>query len=228
MIRVVIADDQGMMRAGLRSLLDGERDIEVVAEAGDGEEATAAVRRHRPDVALLDIRMPKLDGIAATRLLVTERAATRILVLTTFDLDEYVFAALRAGASGFLLKDAPADDLVHAVRAIARGDALLDPAVTRRVIETFASLPDIPRSAQLKALSSRELEVFELLARGMSNAEIAKALFLAEATVKTHVSNVLAKLGLRDRVQAVIAAYETGLVRPIGPATDAAPERRSL
>jgi DNA-binding NarL/FixJ family response regulator len=228
MIRVLIADDQGMMRAGLRSLLDGERDIEVVAEAGDGEEAVAAVRRHRPDVALLDIRMPKLDGIAATRLLVTEQAATRILVLTTFDLDEYVFAALRAGASGFLLKDAPADDLVNAVRAIARGDALLDPAVTRRVIETFGSLPDIPRSAQLESLSSRELEVLELLARGKSNAEIAKTLYLGEATVKTHVSNVLAKLGLRDRVQAVIAAYETGLVRPIGPATDAAPERRSL
>jgi DNA-binding NarL/FixJ family response regulator len=228
MIRVLIADDQGMMRAGLRSLLDGERDIEVVAEAGDGEEAVAAVRQHRPDVALLDIRMPKLDGIAATRLLVTERAATRILVLTTFDLDEYVFAALRAGASGFLLKDAPADDLVNAVRAIARGDALLDPAVTRRVIETFGSLPDIPRSAQLESLSPRELEVFELLARGKSNAEIAKTLYLGEATVKTHVSNVLTKLGLRDRVQAVIAAYETGLVRPIGPATDAAPERRSL
>ena len=228
MIRVLIADDQGMMRAGLRSLLDGERDIEVVAEAGDGEEAVAAVRQHRPDVALLDIRMPKLDGIAATRLLVTERAATRILVLTTFDLDEYVFAALRAGASGFLLKDAPADDLVDAVRRIARGDALLDPSVTRRVIETFGSLPEIPRSAQLESLSPRELEVLELLARGKSNAEIAKALYLGEATVKTHVSNVLAKLGLRDRVQAVIAAYETGLVRPVGPVTDAAPERRSL
>ena len=228
MIRVIIADDQGMMRAGLRSLLDGERDIEVVAEAGDGEEAVAAVRRHRPDVALLDIRMPKLDGIAATRLLVTERAATRILVLTTFDLDEYVFAALRAGASGFLLKDAPADDLINSVRAIARGDALLDPAVTRRVIETFGSLPDIPRSAQLESISPRELEVLELLARGKSNAEIAKTLYLGEATIKTHVSNVLTKLGLRDRVQAVIAAYETGLVRPIGPATDAAPERRSL
>ena len=228
MIRVVIADDQGMMRAGLRSLLDGERDIEVVAEAGDGEEAVAAVRRHRPDVALIDIRMPKLDGIAATQLLVTERAATRILVLTTFDLDEYVFAALRAGASGFLLKDAPADDLVNAVRAIARGGALLDPAVTRRVIETFGSLPDIPRSNQLESLSPRELEVLELLARGKSNAEIAKTLYLGEATVKTHVSNVLAKLGLRDRVQAVIAAYETGLVRPVGPAKDAASERSSL
>jgi len=198
-----------------------------VAEAGDGEEAVAAVRRHRPDVALLDIRMPKLDGIAATRLLVTERAATRILVLTTFDLDEYVFAALRAGASGFLLKDAPADDLVNAVRAIARGDALLDPAVTRRVIETFGRLPDIPRSAQLESLSPRELEVLELLARGKSNAEIAKTLYMGEATVKTHVSNVLTKLGLRDRVQAVIAAYETGLVRPVRAATDAAPERRS-
>jgi DNA-binding NarL/FixJ family response regulator len=222
MIRVVIADDQGMMRAGLRSLLDGERDIEVVAEAGDGEEAVAAVRQHRPGVALLDIRMPKLDGIAATRLLVAEQTAPRILILTTFDLDEYVFAALRAGASGFLLKDAPAEHLVEAVRAVARGDALLDPAVTRRVIEAFARLPDVPRSDQLESLSSRELEVLELLARGMSNAEIAKALFLGEATVKTHVSNVLAKLGLRDRVQAAIAAYETGLVQPLGPAADAA------
>jgi DNA-binding NarL/FixJ family response regulator len=222
MIRVVIADDQGMMRAGLRSLLDGERDIEVVAEAGDGEAAVSAVRQHRPGVALLDIRMPKLDGIAATRLLVAEQTAPRILILTTFDLDEYVFAALRAGASGFLLKDAPAEHLVEAVRAVARGDALLDPAVTRRVIEAFARLPDVPRSDQLESLSSRELEVLELLARGMSNAEIAKALFLGEATVKTHVSNVLAKLGLRDRVQAVIAAYETGLVQPLGPAADAA------
>lgn len=224
MIRVVLADDQGMMRAGLRSLLDGEPDIEVVAEAGDGEEAVSAVRRHRPDVALLDIRMPKLDGIAATRILVEERAATRILVLTTFDLDDYVFAALRAGASGFLLKDAPAEHLIAAIRAVARGDALLDPTVTRRVIEAFSNLPDIPRSAELESLSAREFEVLELLARGKSNAEIAKTLHLGEATVKTHVSNILAKLGLRDRVQAVIAAYETGLVRPVGPAANPAPQ----
>lgn len=214
MIRVLIADDQGMVRAGLRSLLEGEDDISVVAEAPDGEAAITATRRTSPDIVLMDIRMPELDGIAATRRLVSEGAAARVLVLTTFDLDEYVFDALRAGASGFLLKDAPAEDLVAAVRVLARGDALLAPAVTRRVIESFAQAP-VPRTpSDLNVLSPREIEVFQLLARGRSNAEIAAGLGVSEATTKTHVSSVLAKLGLRDRVQAVIHAYESGLVRP--------------
>lgn len=213
-IRVVIADDQGMVRAGLRSLLEGEADIDVVAEAADGEEAVTAVRRHRPDVALMDIRMPNHDGLEATRRLVAEGSSTRILVLTTFDLDEYVFDALRAGASGFLLKDATAEELVSAVRLLAGGDSLLAPSVTRRVIEAFGSLsrPDERLAAQLAGLSTRELEVLRLLARGYSNAEIARELVVTGATAKTHVSNVLAKLRLRDRVHAVIFAYESGLV----------------
>ena len=214
MIRVIIADDQGMVRAGLRSLLEGEEDISVVAEVGDGETAVAATRRMSPDVVLMDIRMPELDGIAATRRLVAEGAAARVLVLTTFDLDEYVFDALRAGASGFLLKDAPADDLIAAVRVLARGEALLAPAVTRRVIELFAQAPPPPAPLEASPLSPRESEVLQLLARGRSNAEIATELVVSEATTKTHVSSVLAKLGLRDRVQAVIHAYESGLVRP--------------
>jgi len=212
MIRVIIADDQGMVRAGLRSLLEGEEDISVVAEVGDGETAVAATRRMSPDVVLMDIRMPELDGIAATRRLVAEGAAARVLVLTTFDLDEYVFDALRAGASGFLLKDAPADDLIAAVRVLARGEALLAPAVTRRVIELFAQAPPPPAPLEASPLSPRESEVLQLLARGRSNAEIATELVVSEATTKTHVSSVLAKLGLRDRVQAVIHAYESGLV----------------
>ncbi len=214
MIRVLIADDQGMVRAGLRSLLEGEEDISVVAEVGDGEAAVAATLRMSPDVVLMDIRMPELDGIAATRRLVAEGAAARVLVLTTFDLDEYVFDALRAGASGFLLKDAPADDLVAAVRVLARGDGLLAPAVTRRVIQLFAQTPPPPAPHEASPLSPRESEVLQLLARGRSNAEIATELVVSEATTKTHVSSVLAKLGLRDRVQAVIHAYESGLVRP--------------
>jgi DNA-binding NarL/FixJ family response regulator len=176
--------------------------------------AVGATRRLSPDIVLMDIRMPELDGIAATQQLVAAGAAARVLVLTTFDLDEYVFDALRAGASGFLLKDAPAEDLVAAVRALARGDALLAPAVTRRVIESFAQSPRLPVPPDLSRLSPRELEVLRLLARGRSNAEIATELAVSEATVKTHVSSVLAKLGLRDRVQAVIYAYESGLVRP--------------
>jgi DNA-binding NarL/FixJ family response regulator len=213
MIRVVIADDQGMVRAGLRSLLEGEPDIEVVGEAADGQQALAAVGAHRPDVVLMDIRMPTLDGLAATRRLVADQTPARILILTTFDLDEYVFAALRAGASGFLLKDAPAEDLVAAVRILAAGDALLAPAVTRRVIQAFAQLPapDASLRQQLGALSAREVEVLRLLARGCSNAEIARELVVSDATAKTHVSNVLTKLGLRDRIQAVIFAYDTGL-----------------
>ncbi len=213
-VRVVIADDQNMVRAGFRSLLNAEPDIEVVGEAADGEQAVAAVLRYRPDVALMDIRMPELDGIAATRRLVELSTETRILVLTTFDLDEYVFEALRAGASGFLLKDAPAEELVAAIRALEGGDALLAPAVTRRVIDEFARRPVFDRrlAGLLDALTDREAEVLRLLASGASNAEIAASLVVSEATAKTHVSNVLAKLRLRDRVQAVIFAYESGLV----------------
>jgi DNA-binding NarL/FixJ family response regulator len=213
-IDVVIADDQGMIRSGLRSLLQGEPDIRVVAEAADGRQAVAAVRRHDPDVTLMDIRMPELDGLAATRELVAGGARSRILALTTFDLDEYVFEALRAGAGGFLLKEAPGEDLVEAVRLLARGEALLAPAVTRRVIELFARMPAPREDAALAELSPRELEVLRLLAQGRSNAQIAQELVVSAATVKTHVSNLLAKLRLPDRVQAVIFAYETGLVRP--------------
>jgi DNA-binding NarL/FixJ family response regulator len=205
-----------MVRAGFRSLLESEPDIEVVGDAADGEQAIAAVRRLRPDVVLMDIRMPGLDGLEATRRLVRDGTTARVLVLTTFDLDEYVFDALRAGASGFLLKDATAEELASAVRLLAQGDALLAPAVTRRVIEAFGQLParDTAAVERLAELSPRELEVLRLLARGRSNAEIARELVVSEATAKTHVSNVLAKLRLRDRIQAVIFAYESGLVVP--------------
>ena len=221
MIRVVIADDQGMVRAGLRSLLTDESDIDVVGEAANGDEAISVITETRPDVALMDIRMPERDGLAATRRLVADDVETRMLVLTTFDLDEYVFEALRAGASGFLLKDAPAEELVAAIRVLARGDALLAPAVTRRVIEAFAAIPEPPEPSDAVDLSPRELEVLRLLARGRTNAEIAAAFVVSEATVKTHVSNVLGKLRLRDRVQAVIYAYEHGLVRPGAAGGDA-------
>ena len=215
MTSLVIVDDQGMVRAGFRSLLDGEPGLEVVGEASDGEQAVSVVRRLQPDVTLMDIRMPVLDGLAATRRIVEEGIPTKVLVLTTFDLDEYVFEALRAGASGFLLKDAPAEELAAAVRTVAAGDSLLAPSVTRRVSDAFVRRaapvthgPD-PRLAQL---TPRELEVLGLLARGLSNLDIAERLFVSEGTTKTHVSNVLAKLGLRDRVQAVIFAYENGVV----------------
>jgi DNA-binding NarL/FixJ family response regulator len=211
-IKLVIADDQGMVRAGLRSLLEGESDIEVVGEAMDGRHALSVIRNTKPDVVLMDIRMPELDGLAATREAIAERPDLRVLVLTTFDLDEYVFEALRAGASGFLLKDAPAEELADAVRVLARGEALLAPAVTRRVVETFASLPDRTAPPELDDLSPRETEVLRLLARGRSNAQIADELVISEATAKTHVSNILAKLGVRDRIQAVIYAYEAGVV----------------
>ena len=215
-VRVVIADDQGMVRAGLRSLLTEESDIEVVGEAEDGEEAVSVILRQRPEVALMDIRMPRLDGLAATRRLVAGGAATRVLVLTTFDLDEYVFEALRSGASGFMLKDASAEELADAVRVLARGDALLAPAVTRRVIEAFTRIPQPGAEAAeaLAKLSGRETEVLRLLARGCSNAEISEALVVSTATVKSHVGSILTKFGLRDRVQAAILAYESGLVRP--------------
>ncbi len=212
---LVIADDQGMVRAGFRSLLEAEPDLEVVGDAANGEEAVEVVRRLRPDVVLMDIRMPVLDGIAATRRLVDEQPATKVLVLTTFDLDEYVFEALRAGASGFLLKDAPAEELASAIRVVAAGESLLAPGVTRRVIDAFVRRSPQSRPAtdsRLAGLTRREVEVLGLLARGLSNADIAKRLFVSEATTKTHVSNVLSKLGLRDRVQAVIFAYETGVV----------------
>jgi DNA-binding NarL/FixJ family response regulator len=215
-IRIVIVDDQAMVRSGLRSLLEDEPDLNVVGEAADGESGLALVRHHHPDVVLMDVRMPVLDGIAATSRISAEGLRARVLVLTTFDLDEYVFKALRAGASGLLLKDATAEQLVAAVRTVAAGDALLDPAVTRRVIDAYvATAPVEPASdPTLRDLTARELEVLRLIALGRSNREIAAALFVGEATAKTHVSNVLGKLGLRDRVQAVIRAYESGLIRP--------------
>jgi DNA-binding NarL/FixJ family response regulator len=215
--RVVIVDDQGMVRAGFRSLLEAETDLEVVGEAGNGEDALAVVRDLRPDVTLMDIRMPVLDGLAATRAIVASELPTRVLVLTTFALDEYVFEALRAGASGFLLKDAPAEELTAAVRVVASGESLLAPAVTQRVIDAFVrrSVGALRRpDPALARLTPREMEVLDLLARGLSNGDIAARLFVSEATTKTHVSNVLAKLGLRDRVQAVIFAYENLVVVP--------------
>lgn len=216
-IRVVIADDQGMVRAGFRSLLEGEPGITVVGEAGDGETAVREVARLRPDVALMDIRMPVLDGIEATRRVMAAAVPTRVLVLTTFDLDEYVFAALQAGASGFMLKDAPAEELAAAIRVVAVGEALLAPRITARVIDAFVTRAAVPRpapSGDLERLTAREVEVLGLIARGGSNADIARTLFVSEATVKTHVSNLLAKLALRDRVHAVIYAYEHGVVAP--------------
>ena len=216
MIRVLLADDQAMVRAGFRLILAAEPDITVVGEAADGIQAVAAARRLRPDVTLMDIRMPRLDGIAATRRLVREDpVATRVVVLTTFDVDSHVYDALRAGASGFLLKAAPPEDLVQAIRVVAGGAGLLDPAVTRRVIEQFARSPaPAPVPPEVATLTERELEVLHQVARGLSNAEIAASLVVSEATVKTHVARMLAKLRLRDRVQAVVYAYECGLVHP--------------
>ncbi|OIJ64790.1 response regulator [Streptomyces mangrovisoli] len=220
-IRVVVADDQELVRSGFGMILEAQPDIEVVAEAGDGEAAVAAVREHAPDVALLDIRMPVLDGLAAARR-ICAGSRCKVVMLTTFDLDEYVYEALYAGASGFLLKDVRRDDLVHAVRVVAAGDALLAPAVTRRLVADLvrrrrAEAATEATPDRLAVLTAREVETLRMLARGLSNAEIATTLFVSEHTVKTHVSNVLGKLGLRDRVQAVICAYETGLVTPGAP-----------
>ena len=218
MIRVLIADDQTLVRAGFRAILEGQDDLEVVGEAADGGEAVTIARELRPDVVLMDVRMPDVDGIEATRRLLRDGDAPRVLMLTTFDLDEYVYEAMKAGASGFLLKDAPRDQLVGAVRTVAAGDALLAPALVRRLIEDFVRRPGpgerLP--ADLDELTERELEVLTLIARGLANAEIAAVLFVTVATVRTHVTHILSKLGLRDRVQAVVLAYETGLVQPGG------------
>jgi DNA-binding NarL/FixJ family response regulator len=216
-IRVVVADDQGMVRSGFSVLLNAQPDIEVVAEAVNGREAVNHASALRPDVILMDVRMPVLDGLQATRQITGMPDAPKVLVLTTFDLDDYVYEALRSGASGFLLKDASAGELADAVRLVAAGDALLAPGVTRRLIAEFARMgaPRSPR-AQLDGLTERESEVLALVARGLSNAEIADRLVVAEQTVKTHVSRILMKLGLRDRTQAVVLAYETGLVHPGG------------
>ncbi|MET8085066.1 response regulator transcription factor [Micromonospora sp. NPDC005197] len=214
-IRVLIADDQALVRAGFAMIIESREDLEVVGEAGDGLEAVALAGRLRPDVILMDVRMPRLDGIEATRRLVAAGQAARIIMLTTFDLDEPVFAALRAGASGFLLKDIRPDELATAVRVVARGEALLAPTVTRRLLDRFASeLPGGTPPPALDALSAREIEVLTLVARALSNDEIAERLVLSRATVKTHLSAILLKLGLRDRVQAAVLAYECGLVRP--------------
>jgi DNA-binding NarL/FixJ family response regulator len=214
-IRVLIADDQAMVRSGLRMILESAPDLEVVAEAGDGAEAVRISRRERPDVVLMDVRMPEMDGLEATRRITADQSDVKVMMLTTFDIDDYVYEALRAGASGFLLKDAPADDLIAAVRVVAAGDALLAPRITRRLIAEFAKRPEATTAAEgLGDLTEREVEVLRLVARGMSNAEIAADLFVSETTVKTHVSHILTKLRLRDRVQAVVAAYESGLVTP--------------
>ena len=216
-LRVVIADDQALVRAGFRMILEADSGVQVVGEAPDGEEAIALVRRLRPDVVLMDVRMPVLDGLEATRRILSVSPAPRVIMLTTFDVDEYVYTALQAGASGFLLKDVSPEQLVAAVRLVAAGDALLAPSITRRLVERFAKPAAVvpqSNSAELNTLTSREREVLVLMARGLSNAELADRLTLSEATVKTHVARILSKLGLRDRVQAVVLAYESGLVTP--------------
>ena len=214
-VRVLLADDQALVRAGFRMILEAQDDIEVVGEAGDGEEAVAAALRTRPDVVLMDVRMPRLDGIAATREVVALAPSTRVLVLTTFDLDDYVYDALCAGASGFLLKDVGRADLVAAVRVVAAGEALLAPSVTRRLLGDFVRARPAPASGKgVQDLTPRERDTLTLLARGMSNAEIAAAMFVSEHTVKTHVGNVFLKLGLRHRIHAVIWDYENGVVAP--------------
>ncbi|MGH8933059.1 MAG: response regulator [Egibacteraceae bacterium] len=216
-IRILLADDQAMVRAGFRMILESEADLEVVGEADDGLAAVAAAKRLRPDLTLMDIQMPTMDGLEATRRIVGSDggANARVVILTTFERDDYIFEALRAGASGFLLKNAPADDLIAAVRVVAAGDALLAPSVTRRIIADYARQPaKTARSAELDLLTERERDVLRLLATGKSNAELAAELYVGEGTIKTHVSHLLSKLGLRDRVQAVVFAYESGLIQP--------------
>jgi DNA-binding NarL/FixJ family response regulator len=216
-IRILLADDQPLLRTGFRMVLGGEADLDIVGEAGDGAEAVELARRLLPDVVLMDIRMPRLDGVAATRAIVDARLPVRVLILTTFDLDEYVVGALRAGASGFLAKDVPADDLVAAIRTVAAGEAVVAPKILQRLLHRFAAVlpdPEAKPPPALQALTEREREVLVHIARGESNGEIAKALSVSETTIKTHVGNVLTKLDLRDRVQAVVLAYESGLVRP--------------
>jgi len=210
-IRVLVADDQAMVRAGFRMLLSGEDDIEVVAEASNGLEAVDKAARFHPTVVLMDIRMPQLDGLEATRRILATDNTARILILTTFDLDEYVYEALRSGASGFVLKDDPPEQLLAAIRVVADGEALLSPAITKRVIKQFTRLPRPEPPRQLGELTERELDVFRLIARGLSNAEIARELYISDTTVKTHITHILLKLNLRDRVQAVVLAYEAGL-----------------
>ena len=226
-IRILIADDLALIRAGFRMILDAESDMEVVGEASDGDQAVAQARALQPDVVLMDIRMPRLDGIEATRLMLegADEPPLRVLMLTTFDANEYVYEALRAGASGFLLKDVAPDELAAGIRVVARGDALVAPAITRRLINDFArrsrrTRPPIAPSPGLAELTERESEVFRLMARGLSNAEIAQELVVSDATVKTHVAHVLMKLGVRDRVQAVVVAYESGLAIPASHARD--------
>jgi DNA-binding NarL/FixJ family response regulator len=216
MIRVLLADDQDLVRAGFRALLDAQDDIEVVGEAGDGDEAVQLTRRHRPDIVLMDIRMPGTDGLAATRTIADDRLAeARIVILTTFELDEYVFEAIRAGASGFIVKHTKPAELLRAVRTVAAGDALLSPSVTRRLVREFAARTrDAPRSPALDALTEREREVMALVAEGLTNDEIAERLVVSKLTAKTHVSRAMVKLGARDRIQLVVFAYESGLVRP--------------
>jgi DNA-binding NarL/FixJ family response regulator len=215
-IRVLLADDQAMVRSGLRLILETEDDIAVVAEAENGAEAVRLARRERPDVVLMDVRMPVMDGLEATRKVTEEVEGARVIVLTTFDLDDYVYGSLRNGASGFLLKDAGGDQLVEAVRIVAAGDALIAPSITKRLISEFARAPASTEVKGLDSLTEREVEVLGLVAKGLSNAEIGEELYVSETTVKTHVSHILTKLQVRDRVQAVVAAYESGLATPGG------------
>ena len=216
MIKLLIADDQALLRGGLRAILEAEDDLEVIAEAADGVEAVDETLRTHPDVVLMDIRMPRLDGLEATQRLLAAGSRARVLVITTFDRDEYVYRALRAGASGFLLKSAPAERLTEAVRTVATGESLLDPVITTRLVEHFLARPDFDPElrARLDGLTPREREILALLARGLSNAEMGRELFLSDTTIKSHVTRMLSKLGVNSRVQAVVLAYETGLIRP--------------
>jgi DNA-binding NarL/FixJ family response regulator len=216
-IRVLVADDQSLVRGGFRMLLTGEPDMEIVAEASNGLEAVDKAARYHPTVVLMDIRMPELDGLEATRRILAADDEARILILTTFDLDEYVYEALRSGASGFVLKDEPPEQLLAAIRTVAAGDALLSPSITKRVIERFARTPQPAPPKEFDELTTREQEVFRLIAEGLSNVEIGQQLYISDTTVKTHITHILQKLGLRDRVQAVVLAYQTGLFEPTAP-----------